>query len=255
MSRTAAVARAFAGAADYDRHADVQRQVADRLAVRIEALALPSRPRILDVGCGTGFLPARLMPGLPGADWVISDLAGAMVLRARDALPAGAARFVAMDATRPCFAAQQFDLVCSNLAAQWFDDLPGSLAALAALVAPGGILALSTLLGGSFAEWRSAHSVLGLESATPDYPDAATLARLMPGRMIGGIETEAILHRYEDSTDLLHMLRGIGATVPRAGRRPLSAGTMRAVMRQFEAMGAAISYEVAYCLYRQREEG
>jgi len=43
------------------------------------------------------------------------------------------------------------------------------------------------------------------------------------------------------------------ATVPRTGRKPLGAGAMRAVMRQFEAMGAAISYEIAYCLFRKGE--
>lgn len=251
MSRTAAIARAFAAAADYDRHADVQRQAADRLAARIAASALPERPHVIDVGCGTGFLPARLMPSLPGARWVVSDLAVDMVLRARDALPAGGGDFVAMDAARPCFAAGQFDLVCSNLAAQWFDDLAGGIAALGQLVAPGGVLALSTLASGSFAEWRSAHRALGLEPATPDYPEVATLGRLMPDDMTGAIEIEPIVHRYADAADLLHSLRGIGATVPRSGRRPLSAGAMRTVMRRFEAAGAALSYEVAYCLFRR----
>jgi malonyl-CoA O-methyltransferase len=254
MSRIAAVARAFAGAADYDRHADVQRDAARRLAGRIAAMRLPDRPLVLDVGCGTGFLPAALSPRLPGARWVISDLVVDMVMRARAALPAGSGDFVAMDAARPCFAANSFDLVCSNLAAQWFDDLAAGIAALGELVAPGGVLALATLASGSFAEWRAAHQALGLEPATPDFPDAAILRRLVPAGLTGTVEVERIVHRHDDATDLLHGLRGIGATVPRSGRRPLAAGAMRAVMRQFEAMGATISYEVAYCLFRRSKD-
>jgi malonyl-CoA O-methyltransferase len=253
MSRAAAVARAFGAAEDYDRHAVVQRRVAGMLAERIAGAPLPARPKVLDVGAGTGFLPALLASRLPGARWVISDLSIAMVLRARAGLPAGSGAFVAMDAARPCFADRSFDLVCSNLAAQWFDDLAGSIAALAGLVRPGGLLALSTLASGSFVEWRAAHDALGLEPATPDFPAAVSLAQLTPAGMTAEIAVEQIVQCHDDAADLLHGLRGLGATVPRPGRKPLGPRAMRAVMRQFEATGATISYEVAYCLFRRGE--
>jgi malonyl-CoA O-methyltransferase len=254
MSRKADVARAFGAAADYDRHAVVQRRVAGSLAERIAAEPLPANPLALDVGCGTGFLPAALMPHLPGARWVISDLAVDMVLRARQALPGGSGAYVAMDAARPCFGDRRFDLVCSNLAAQWFDDLAGGIAALGALVAPGGLLALSTLASGSFAEWRAAHDALGHEPATPDFPDAATLAGLVPAGMTGTVAVDRIVRHHDNAADLLHGLRAIGATVPRPGRKPLGPGAMRAVMRQFESIGATISYEVACCLFRRSND-
>lgn len=253
MNRKAAVARAFGAAEDYDRHAGVQRRVAEALTERIAASPLAAQPHVLDVGAGTGFLPALLMPRLPGARWVISDLSVEMIQRARTALPAGSGQFVAMDAARPCFADGGFDLVCSNLAAQWFDDLAGSIAALARLVAPGGLLALSTLADGSFAEWRRAHEALGLVSATPDFPDAAALAALAPGGMTATIAIESFARRHDDAADLLRSLRGLGATVPRPGRKPLGPKAMRAVMRQFESIGATVSYEIAYCLFRRGE--
>jgi malonyl-CoA O-methyltransferase len=245
MKRKAAVARAFGAADDYDRHAGVQRRVAASLVERIAASPLPPRPDVLDVGAGTGFMTALLAPRLPGARWVISDLAEAMVRRARAALPAGSGDFIAMDAARPCFAAASFDLVCSNFAAQWFDDLAGSLAALGALVAPGGLLAISTLVDGSFAEWRAAHEALGYEAATPDFPDAASLAGLAPPGMTGTVAAEHIVQHHDDARDLLRGLRGLGATVPKPGRKPLGAGAMRAVMGQYESGGARISYEIA----------
>jgi malonyl-CoA O-methyltransferase len=251
MTRKAAVARAFGAARDYERHAGVQRRVAASLVERIAELPLPERPRVLDVGAGTGFLPALLAPRLPGARWVISDLSVEMVQRARAALPAGSGGFVAMDAAHPCFPDGSFDLVCSNLAAQWFDDLAGSIAALGALVAPGGLLALSTLASRSFAEWRAAHEALGLVPATPDFPDAASLAALAPPGTTATIAVEHIVQRHDDARDLLRGLRGLGATVPRPERKPLGPRAMRAVMAQFESIGATISYEIAYCLFRR----
>ena len=47
-------ARFGAAAARYDRHAEVQREVAARLAARIGMLELPERPRILEIGFGMG---------------------------------------------------------------------------------------------------------------------------------------------------------------------------------------------------------
>ena len=67
------VRRAFdAAASSYDDHAVVQRIVARRLAERIAALPLPEQPRILEIGCGTGFLSAALRERLGPADWTLT---------------------------------------------------------------------------------------------------------------------------------------------------------------------------------------
>ena len=77
------VAQAFGRAADYDAHADVQRIVAGRLADRVATLALPAEARVLEIGCGTGFLGAALIDRLPGARWTMTDVAPAMLARAQ----------------------------------------------------------------------------------------------------------------------------------------------------------------------------
>jgi malonyl-CoA O-methyltransferase len=241
-----AVTRAFDRAVDYDRHAGLQRDVAERLATRIAALPLPPGPRVLELGCGTGFLGTALLPHLPDADWLMTDLAPAMVTRvAQRFADAPGVRFAVMNGAEPA-ATGRYDLICSSLAAQWFADLPAALARQYALLAPGGHLAFATLAAGSFAEWRRAHALEGLLEGTPDYPAAATLAAMLPG---GEAVTETIVVAQQDALAFLNALKAIGAGTPREGHRPLRPSALRAVMRRFEDGGARVTYTIAYCRF------
>lgn len=246
------VARAFDEAEGYDGAAKIQAVVAARLAARIAGEASAAR-RILEVGCGTGLLTAALHRPGPDGLFLATDIAPGMVRRCR-ARFAGATnlRFVAMDAERPCLA-PGFDLVASSLAAQWFADLPGTLERLAALLKPGGLLAVATLSSGTFAEWRTAHAACGLEAATPRYPALADLAGLMfPGCTLD-LSAEPVVEAHPDGRTFLHALRAIGAGTPGEGT-PLAPGSLRRVLRAFEAGGARVTYEVATLLIRRAEQ-
>ena len=88
MTKTAIIKAFGTAATRYDGAAGLQRQVAQDLANRIAALPLASNPKILEIGCGTGFLGRALAPLLGEAQWVCTDIAAAMVAQARTALPA-----------------------------------------------------------------------------------------------------------------------------------------------------------------------
>src|SRR5262249_16742331 len=144
----AAVAAAFsAAAATYDDGAEVQREVAERLALRIARLPLAQRARILEIGCGTGFLTRPLIR-LDVRGLIIGDIAPAMLARCEASLKDTAAdttlRFVLMDGEDPQAVRGPFDLICASLAFQWFADLPAALARFAGLLVPGGHLAFAT---------------------------------------------------------------------------------------------------------------
>ncbi len=240
-----AIVRAFDRAAGYDGFAAIQREVARRLAERIPALPLPPRPRVLEIGCGTGFLGRALGDRLAAADWLMTDLAPAMVERARVRFGSdGAYRFAVLDGAAPALDGC-FDLICSSLAAQWFDDLPQAIRRQRALLAPGGRLAFTTLAAGSFDAWREAHLACGLLAGTRDYPSIATL------RALGAETVEAawLEERHADGAGFLRALRAIGAGTPRPGHRPLTPGELRAVLRRFEASGAVARYHVATCVF------
>ncbi len=246
----AAVAAAFSAAADtYDDGAEVQREVAERLALRIARLPLPPRARILEIGCGTGFL-TRALARIDARELVITDIAPAMLARCRinvrDAAPETAVEFLVMDGEDPRVEGP-FDLICASLAFQWFADLPASLARLAGLLAPGGHLAFATLAADSFCEWRAAHSAAGLYAAMHNYPPRAALSNMLPEIAI----SEDRLHRrYADGIAFLDHLKQIGAHMPEDNRR-LGPGALRSVLRGF-AGGIDVTYHVAYGTWSRR---
>jgi malonyl-CoA O-methyltransferase len=249
--------RAFDAAAGYDDVATVQQQVASALAGRIAALALPAQARILEVGCGTGFVAAAL-PSLPqGADWLMTDVSPAMVKRARQRFQGQIGyRFAVLDAEHPRFEAPEepFDLVCSSLAAQWFEDLPKALEQLFQLLNPGGYLLVSTLAAGTFVEWRGAHDVLGLTAGTPLYPDRAALQALRLDGVLPSVEIETFASSYPSGREFLRTLRTIGAATPRPDHRPLAPRTMQKVLQAFESRGSSISWEVAFCSFKRPDD-
>jgi len=255
-NRKGAVAAAFGQAVtSYDQAADLQREVAHRLAQRITRLPLPSRPRVLELGCGTGFLAHALQArGFDPALWVMTDLAPPMVNQCRATWgPLAPYRFLVMDGEQPSLAKPEgagFDLICASLVFQWFEALEASLHRLVALLAPGGCLAFAVPAARTFAEWRQAHAALGLSCGVPHYPTPEALNRLWPEGGHGTVEPECLIRRYPDGRAFLHDLKRIGAHVPAAGHRPLSAGALRQVLRWLEGPeGVAARYEVAYGLF------
>ncbi|MFC3173816.1 methyltransferase [Novosphingobium bradum] len=255
LARRARIGAAFAAAGEYDRHARVQHQVAERLALRIGACALPRRPRVLEIGCGTGFLTAQLVRHLAGGSLLVTDLARPMVERCRARIGEAPGRtFRVLDGEhgeQPPEA--PFDLITASLAFQWFDDLACALARLAGWLAPGGVLAFTTLADGTFAEWHEAHAGLGLVAGTPAFPDVMTLSAMVPPGLRREIMLQTITEPQGSARAFLHGLKAIGAGTAAPGHQPLAPGALRRAMARFEKAGAMATYEVASCVLVREE--
>lgn len=254
-SRKAAIAAAFGkAAAGYDDHATLQRMTARRLAERVAELPLPPRPRVLEIGCGTGFLTRALREVVGPADWTVTDLSPRMAARCRAALgdPADC-RFLAMDGENPCLdAAGGFDLICSSLAMQWFGEVGAALARWARLLAPGGHIAFATVADGSLAEWTAAHADVGHPPGVLPFLPTPRLAQLWPDGGEGYVEERGLTRRHGDAFEFLAEMRGIGAHVPAEGRRPLPAGALRRLLRRFAApAGINVTWRIAYGVFRR----
>ncbi len=234
-----AVAGRFgAQAGRYDDVARVQRVVAERLAARVAF----TPARVLEVGCGTGYLGALLAQRLPGAALVLTDIAPPMLAQARARLGARA-RYAVMDGEAPDAGLGQFDLIISSLAFQWFGDLPGAIGRLRAMLAPNGQLLFATLGAGSFGAWAAAHAALGLPCGLHDYPSAAGFA--WPPGGAGEIEAEMVADELPDGWAFARDLKRLGAGQPRAGYKPLSPRALKAVMARFEG-GLRAEYQVLF---------
>jgi malonyl-CoA O-methyltransferase len=236
------IERAFSGADQYDRHARIQRLVAERLAERIAELPLPASAHILEIGCGTGFLTEALIRHRIGSEWLVTDLSAEMVRRCRNRIgDAHGRRFAVLDGEygEP---GGRFDLVCSSLAMQWFDDQDAAFARMHGWLAPGGHCIVTTLGADSFAEWRAAHEVEGLEPGTP---------RFLPAGQQAPQWVDRYVDHHDSALDFMRSLKAIGAHTAARRHRPLPPRALRRVMRNFEARGCDVSYEVVTRHYQR----
>ncbi|MEM8743646.1 MAG: methyltransferase [Pseudomonadota bacterium] len=223
LSRNRIVAARFAKAAHtYERNADLQACVAARLAELLPAL---DRPRVLEIGCGTGFMTRHLLERYAHGDFLITDLAPEMVetCRARYESKNGRSlRFHTMDGEAPdCEGA--FDLIVLSMTLQWFTDPRRALENLTTLLRPGGHIVYAVPGRGSLAEWQAVLESCDLPHGGLEMPDLPNVAHQ---------ESRAV--RYESGIAFLQTLKGIGATTPRPGYTPLSPGHLRAALQRFE---------------------
>lgn len=152
----------------YDRLADVQRRICERLA----SLVGGEPRRILEIGAGTGFLTRLLVEkwgsgrfvagdSTPASqalndvrqEWFMNDLSPASEGFVRAILPS--AHFICGDAEAIEFP-ENLDLIASASTMQWFEDAAAFLAKAATALAPQGVLAVSTFGPENFRELRPA---------------------------------------------------------------------------------------------------
>jgi malonyl-CoA O-methyltransferase len=234
-----------AAAAHYDAHAGPQRLAATLVA----DLAQRQRPdgvaRILEIGCGTGFLTRDIQARWPGAELVATDISPRMLEQAASHGRV-AGRFMTMDGEHPPFEGPLFDLILSSLAFQWFDDLGGAITRLAGLLRPGGSLIFSTMGQGSFACWRAAHMACGLAAGVPDYPSLDALRDMVSDQEDAFAFDEDYPLACGGARGLIAHLKGIGAVVPSEGRKPLAPAALRRVMTAFESAGGDDRYQILF---------
>jgi malonyl-CoA O-methyltransferase len=239
-------------AASYDRHAAVQRFMARRLLALVED-CLPQGGRILEVGCGTGFLTARLREVCPQARLVALDLDPALVAAARRRVgPDVGVDWLVADAEN--LEAGPFDLIIGNAVFQWFRRPEATLRRLRQSLKPGGVLAFSTLGPGTFQELAGAVAQASQALQAPAVPVVAassfleaqawqellTAVRFRELRL----SAEALQLHFPGVMAFLKDLQATGATNPQP--RPFSPRLLKALVAAYQAGWGNGSIPVTY---------
>ena len=151
MARDRDVAAFDARAPGYERGwlGRLHHEIADRTA-DLALTVTPAPQRILDVGCGTGYLLRQLAARCPqAAELAGIDPAPAMIGAARAAAASSRLRWLPGAAEHLPFPAGTFDLVVSSTSFDHWADQQAGLAQCARVLAPGGWLVLTD----QFSRW------------------------------------------------------------------------------------------------------
>jgi ubiquinone/menaquinone biosynthesis C-methylase UbiE len=159
------------------------RPVQDAVAGALRAVA---PRRVLDVGCGTGLLAARLAGDLRGASMVGCDFSEGMLVRAH-ARPEPVA-WVRGDAQRLPFRDASVDAIVSTEAFHWFPDQRRALGEFFRVLVPGG-RALVAIVNTPNEATRTAFRMVSRIAGQPfDWPTRAEMRALFEG---AGFRVEA----------------------------------------------------------------
>ncbi|MBS1052554.1 methyltransferase domain-containing protein [Gluconobacter kondonii] len=253
--RRNSIAARFDAAEGYDAAAHIQRRCVTALMERIRTATTEQTPAsILEFGCGTGFLTARLAGQFPQASLLASDLAPGMIARTRQHLSGANIHFHVMDAEHPDISGP-FDLIASSLCLQWFSNRAEGLRRLCDLLAPQGRLIVATLLQGSLDEWKQACLAEGAPCGVPDYPSVPTVEAEWPNSGAGSWEVLTLHDPVGSAREFLRGLRQIGASLPRQDSTPASIAALRRAMRHFDRTSSDVTYQIGIGTFVKSGEG
>jgi malonyl-CoA O-methyltransferase len=139
----------------YHKNAETQRYAASSLAEIIQQQTTGKVEKILEIGCGTGFLTEKLLSLFPHAEFTITDISNSMLqfceqqTRALRSKKKIVADFAVNDISKSC-PEENFDLIVSSLAFQWIDDLETTMHQIRNKLSKNGTVIFSTLSQGTF---------------------------------------------------------------------------------------------------------
>jgi malonyl-CoA O-methyltransferase len=246
----------------YDRHAGMQRLMAHGL-IAVTREGLGRARRILEIGCGTGYLTQLLRQANQEARLVALDLDASPVKTARRRLgPDAGVEWLVADGETPFRG--EYDLIIANATFQWFTRPADTMAAYYRSLATGGILAFSTLGPGTFQELAGAltQAARSLKFATApripaqDFGDQATWSHLLSraGFHQVHMSREMVTTTFPSVREFLKALQATGATNPRPS--PFSPRLLTSMIAAYQAIygknGAIpVSYEMIWALARK----
>lgn len=126
-------------AAQYDRHASIQKQCAEKL---VDSMKEFDFSNILEAGCGTGIYTFLLHTIFSSARITATDISEKMLKIARNKFVTSQIEFIKADIEEHV-PNEKFDLITSNASFQWLSNLGSSFGMLSNNLTPEGIFCFS----------------------------------------------------------------------------------------------------------------
>ena len=250
------VRRAFSRAAEsYDEAAVLQREVGERLSLRLDYIRLQPDV-ILDLGAGSGLVTELLLRRFRKATLLAVDFSEPMLKRAkRRGSWRRRPRAVCADALRLPIADEAVDLVFSNLMLQWCRPLEPYLAEVRRVLVRGGLFLFSTFGPDTLKELRQAWRAVDGAAHAHEFIDMHDIGDMLLNRGFSEpvVNMEMFTLTYPDVIRLMRDLKAVGATnaaVTRA-RGLTGTGGLEALAAAYEPLRGEdgrlpLSYEVIY---------
>lgn len=250
-------------ASSYDRHAAVQKEMANGVIKFLDDLEATLPLRLLEIGCGTGYLTGLLLERFPGASLTANDIAPGMIEAVRRKFARERCNFVLEDAeewvaTQP---EASFEAIVSSACFQWFTQPLRTLRELHRLLTPKGKLVFSTFGPQTFCELHDSFAQAHERLHIPYVRHGLTFLGEEEWRFAlrnAGFERveihRALFREYHPGVrEFLHAVKQIGAnTSPDKGSGGLgSRRLMTAMMDAYEQnyrtdLGIQVTYEIIW---------
>ncbi len=217
----------------YDAAAVLQREVATRLAARLDYIKLEPKSA-LDIGCGTGYITYDLLKRYPKSEILALDLSINMLQQTLLGLGVKASNkgwknlfktfkeshftksplAICADAESLPLKPQSVDLIASNLMLQWSTDLAKTFAGFHEILAPNGLLLFTTFGPDTLKEMRESWAVVDKHPHTSNFTDMHEVgdALLQAGFINPVTDMEVITMTYKSVRQLMKDIKNIGAS-------------------------------------------
>lgn len=230
--------RSFERAApSYDVAAVLQREVCDRMLVRLNYIK-HTPDFILDIGSGTGYGSRNLATRFPASKILAVDIALSMHLKARPPVPWWKP-FVSAHGRQTIYTCGDIEslpvrdscsgLVWSNLTLQWCNDIRHTFSEVRRVLQPGGLFMFSTFGPDTLKELRQAFRSVDNYSHINRFTDMHDIGDMLVhnGFATPVMDMEYITLTYDDVISVMKDLRTIGARNVTEGRAHGLTGRVR----------------------------
>lgn len=228
----------------YDKVAFIQRACAIRLVDMLRNYFPKFYPyAVLDLGTGTGYIPALLFDFFPHSRFTVNDISSNMLTQARKKL-AKKVEYSLGDMEMLDFGF--YSLVTSNLALQWVSNIEKMIEKSYANSA---IFAFSSLLKGTFHEWSQIFIDASLPIPTYRYPSRQALENyllyLKPKKYFFDVQKFTL--SFANASEFIRYLKNLGAN---QSNQAMVTSDLRGIIKM-HTHNIHITYEVFFCLLSQ----